>query len=46
LFHDAGLPKGVFQILNLSEQDVAKRVEQLIAHEDIRVRTPKVSDYG
>jgi acyl-CoA reductase-like NAD-dependent aldehyde dehydrogenase len=37
LFRDAGLPPGVFQILNFSEKDVPQRVEQLIAHEDIRV---------
>ena len=38
LFRDAGLPEGVFQILNFSEEDVAQRVEQLISHEDVRVR--------
>jgi acyl-CoA reductase-like NAD-dependent aldehyde dehydrogenase len=37
LFRDAGLPDGVLQILNFSEEDVAQRVEQLVAHEDIRV---------
>jgi hypothetical protein len=40
LFRDAGLPKGVFQILNFSEKDVAERVEQIIAHDDIRVSLP------
>jgi acyl-CoA reductase-like NAD-dependent aldehyde dehydrogenase len=37
LFRDAGLPDGVLQILNFSEEDVEKRVEQLVAHENIRV---------
>lgn len=37
LFRDAGLPEGVLQILNFSEEDVGERVEQLIAHEDVRV---------
>jgi hypothetical protein len=43
LFRDAGLPDGVLQILNFSEEDVAQRVEQLVAHEDIRV---SISDSG
>jgi hypothetical protein len=37
LFRDAGLPEGVLQILNFAEEDVAERVEQLVAHEDVRV---------
>jgi hypothetical protein len=44
LFRDAGLPDGVLQILNFSEEDVAQRVEQLVAHEDIRVGTSIPSD--
>ncbi|OXG35780.1 aldehyde dehydrogenase [Cryptococcus neoformans Bt120] len=36
LFNDAGLPPGVLQILSFSEDEVGKRVEQLIAHDDIR----------
>jgi hypothetical protein len=44
LFRDAGLPDGVLQILNFSEEDVARRVEQLVAHEDIRVNTSIPSD--
>jgi hypothetical protein len=44
LFRDAGLPDGVLQILNFSEEDVAQRVEQLVAHDDIRVATSIPSD--
>jgi hypothetical protein len=44
LFRDAGLPDGVLQILNFSEEDVAQRVEQLVAHEDIRVGIPIPGD--
>jgi hypothetical protein len=37
LFADAGLPPGCLQILNFSNEDVAARVEQMIAHPDVRV---------
>ncbi|OCF61182.1 hypothetical protein L486_00827 [Kwoniella mangroviensis CBS 10435] len=37
LFQDAGLPKGALQILNFSERDVAERIEQIIAHRDVRM---------
>ncbi|WWC71941.1 uncharacterized protein I206_105900 [Kwoniella pini CBS 10737] len=37
LFEDAGLPKGVLQTLNLSEKDAPARVEQLIAHRDVKM---------
>lgn len=36
LFNDAGLPPGVLQILSFSEDEVGKRVKQLISHDDIR----------
>lgn len=37
LFADAGLPDGALQIINFSEEDVAQRVEQLIADPLVRV---------
>jgi hypothetical protein len=37
LFADAGLPDGALQIINFSEDDVAQRVEQLIADPLVRV---------
>ncbi|WWD03538.1 hypothetical protein V865_001591 [Kwoniella europaea PYCC6329] len=37
LFQDAGLPKGALQILNFSEKDVAERIEQIIAHREVRM---------
>ncbi|WRT70300.1 uncharacterized protein IL334_007298 [Kwoniella shivajii] len=37
LFEDAGLPKGVLQTLNFSDKDVPKRVEQMIAHRDVKM---------
>nr|XP_031860470.1 uncharacterized protein CI109_004081 [Kwoniella shandongensis]KAA5527542.1 hypothetical protein CI109_004081 [Kwoniella shandongensis] len=37
LFAEAGLPPGVLQILNLSEEDVAERVEQIISDDDVRM---------
>ncbi|KAL7418485.1 hypothetical protein Q5752_006943 [Cryptotrichosporon argae] len=36
IFADAGLPPGVLQILNLSEESVAQGVSQMIAHDDVR----------
>jgi acyl-CoA reductase-like NAD-dependent aldehyde dehydrogenase len=37
LFADAGLPQGVLQILNFSETEVPDRIEQMIAHPDVRM---------
>ncbi|GFZ48629.1 hypothetical protein JCM24511_06378 [Saitozyma sp. JCM 24511] len=37
LFADAGLPDGALQIINFSEEDVAQRVEQLIADPLVRM---------
>ncbi|KAK8853148.1 hypothetical protein IAR55_003849 [Kwoniella newhampshirensis] len=37
LLGEAGLPPGVLQILNFSEEDVAERVEQIIADDDVRM---------
>lgn len=46
LFEDAGLPKGVLQVLNFSETDVVDRIEQLVAHPKIRVSTPSRCEAG
>lgn len=37
LFTDAGLPDGAVQVLHFSEEEVASRVEGMIAHPDVRV---------
>ncbi|WVW86088.1 hypothetical protein I302_108127 [Kwoniella bestiolae CBS 10118] len=37
LFQEAGLPKEALQVLNFSEKDVGERVEQIIAHSDVRM---------
>ncbi|KAI9633985.1 aldehyde dehydrogenase domain-containing protein [Dioszegia hungarica] len=37
LFADAGLPAGALQILHYSDEHVAERVEQMIAHPDVRM---------
>lgn len=37
MFRDAGFPDGAVQVLHFSEEDVADRVGDLIAHPDIRV---------
>ncbi|WVQ79207.1 hypothetical protein IAT38_001303 [Cryptococcus sp. DSM 104549] len=39
LFADAGLPAGVFQILDFSDDQVAERVSQMIADDKIRIIT-------
>jgi acyl-CoA reductase-like NAD-dependent aldehyde dehydrogenase len=42
LFADAGLPDGALQIINFSEEDVAQRVEQLIADPLVRVSRVRI----
>ncbi|WWC64662.1 uncharacterized protein I303_107273 [Kwoniella dejecticola CBS 10117] len=37
LFEDAGLPKGALQTLHFAEKDAPDRVEQIIAHRDVKM---------